>query len=120
MGRPASFELTWAPAVGGRFVRLDLANYFGAGEARQPVLQAVGYYPESGSGAGTWVDSRGVIFALDVTSGERELRVSWRGERERGESVYALTSDSTLEVTDRVEREGGLREFARATLRRAE
>ena len=118
LGRPAAFELTWAPALGGRFVRLELENFFVSDTGRTPVLEAVGYYPAAGSGTGTWVDSRGVVFTLDVRTSGDTLRVGWKGLRESGESEYVQTSDSVLVVTDRVRQGGELRVFATSTLKR--
>ena len=119
MGRAAHFEMCWDQVLGGAFMRLRFANYFVSGTGRQRVLESVGFYPvREGAGAGTWADSRGVVFSLEVAQGPRSLTITWTGKEEAGRTVYELTSDSTMAVTDDVLTEGRYRAFARSELRR--
>jgi hypothetical protein len=120
MGRPARFEMCWDEILGGAFIRLRFANHFVGASTDQRAIESMGFYPAGAEGGkGTWVDSRGVVFALAVQPrGSRALSVTWTGERESGRTQYELQSDSALAVTDEVLTAGEYRVFARSTLRR--
>ena len=119
MGRSARFEMCWEQVLSGAFMRLRFANYFVSGDGDERVLESVGFYPIGGAArAGTWVDSRGVVFSLGVAQGPGLLSVEWRGEEEAGRTVYELTSDSTMAVSDEVLMDGQYRPFAHSVSRR--
>jgi hypothetical protein len=122
MGRSARFEMCWDEVVGGAFVRMRFANYFVAPSGDQRAIQSMGFYPTAAAGGkGTWVDSRGVIFALAVEPrGTSALSVAWTGERESGRTLYELRPDSSVAVVDEVLTAGEYRTFARSTLQRGD
>jgi hypothetical protein len=117
MGRAARFEMCWEKVLGGAFTRLRFANYFVTPAGDQRVIEAIGLYPARGE-AGTWADSRGVVFTLRVENGPSTLTVEWTGTGESGRTRYELTADTTISVTDEVRAGGEYRPFATARLRR--
>jgi len=112
-GRPSDAVLEIRPALGGRF--LELSYRAGGFEGRA-------FYAPAGGGRwqARWFDNRGVSFAIEANAADRTLTSDWGSEgTERGRTVYRLSDDGRLEVSDSVLRDGALRPFASHSLSRA-
>jgi hypothetical protein len=111
-GNPSEAVLEVAPAGDG----FDLRYRAGRFEGRAA-------YRPAGDGRwrADWSDNRGVAFPIAAVAAERTLAADWgSAETERGRTVYRLLSDGRLELVDTVVTAGGgMREFARHTLVRA-
>ena len=114
--REAHVELTVAPVLGGRFVRLQWANN-GGREGREPFEgQAIYEERPDGSLAATWWDSQGARHAVAASVTASALTALWG---DRGRTVYRLLDTGELEVVDSVKSgDGGWAEFGRSTLKR--
>jgi hypothetical protein len=114
--REAHVELTVAPALGDRFVRLQWVN--NGGKDGRELFEGLAIYEEreDGSFAATWWDSQGSRHAVTATLEGQALTALWG---ERGRTVYRLLETGELEVVDSVKRpDGSWGEFGRNTLRR--
>jgi hypothetical protein len=114
--REAHVELTVAPVLGDRFVRLQWVNN-GGKDGRQ-LFEGLAIYEErpDGSYAATWWDSQGARHAVTATVEGAALTALWG---ERGRTVYRLLDTGALEVTDSVKgSDGSWAEFGRSTLKR--
>lgn len=111
-GEPGAFAMTWAPALGGAFVRLTFEN---------PAIRAEALYrtDDGIDHTGTWADSRGVLLPLTAVARDSVLETSWgSAETERGETHYRLLGPDQMEVSDYVLRNGEMSLFARARYER--
>jgi hypothetical protein len=125
-GRAADITMQWSLDLGGAFVHLRFRNVMAADADRPAQLfEGRGYYRIAGgaaatAGTGTWIDSRGVIFPVAVTISADGVQSDWGSETtERGRTVYRVTPQGALEVTDFVRAaDGTYREFGRSELRR--
>ena len=116
MKREAHVELTVAPVLGGRFVRLQWVNN-GGRDGREP-FEGLAIYEErpDGSFAATWWDSQGAHHAVTATASGSALTAQWG---DRGRTVYRLLEAGELEVVDSVKNaDGSWTEFGRTTLKR--
>ena len=114
--REAHVELTVAPALGGRFVRLTWVNT--GGRDGRELFEGMAIYEErpDGSAAGTWWDSQGGRHAVTASAAGTALTALWG---DRGRTVYTLLEKGELEVVDSVKAaDGSWSEFGRTTLRR--
>ena len=120
-GVEADLTLRFERVLGGRFVRLALANQIGPPATREQFEGLALYWPEApGQLQGSWFDSHGTVYALEAKVFGDTLLVIWRDEKQPGgRSSYRLVPPSTLEVIDSVRApDGTWREFARYELRR--
>jgi hypothetical protein len=125
-GRASEITLQWTLDLGGSFVHLRFRNAMAADATRPAqVFEGRGYYRLPGgagatSGTGTWIDSRGLILPVSVTISADAFQSDWGAENtERGRTIYRLTGDGALEVTDFVRAaDDTYREFGRSVLRR--
>ncbi|MGQ0588701.1 MAG: hypothetical protein ACT4N8_04100 [Sphingosinicella sp.] len=114
-GQPSEARLEARPALGGRFV--ELSYRAGGFEGRAFYRPA-----EDGSWRATWFDNRGMSFPIAAELAGRTLTADWgSAETERGRTIYRLTEDGRLHVSDSVLRpDGSHREFAAHILARAD
>jgi hypothetical protein len=114
--REAHVELTVAPVLGGRFVRLQWVN--NGGRDGRELFEGLAIYEErpDGSFAATWWDSQGAHHAVTATASNSTLTARWG---DRGQTVYRLLETGELEVVDSVRNaDGSWTEFGRTTLKR--
>ncbi|HEY7378483.1 MAG TPA: hypothetical protein VH542_07365 [Steroidobacteraceae bacterium] len=119
-GVTANLTLRFERALGGRFVKVSLSNQIGPPETREQFEGLALYWP-SGAGQirGSWFDSQGTVYALDVQVFGETLLAIWHDEQPRGRSSYRLVQPGVLEVIDSVRApDGSWREFARYQLKR--
>jgi hypothetical protein len=121
-GVDADLSLRFERVLGGRFVRLSLSNQIGPPATRQ-LFEGMALYWSAADGQlrGSWFDSQGTVYALDVQLFGPTLVAIWRDDRQpRGRSSYQLIQPDQLEVLDSVRApDGSWREFARYRLKRA-
>jgi hypothetical protein len=115
--QPSKISITWTWELNGQFLRLTFRN-----EMPKTVFEGHAYYRPTGEGRyrGMWFDNSGMFRPLDAR-GEGDALVSTWGtpETEEGETTYRLTSDSRMEIVDRVKsKDGTWREFGRAIVTR--
>lgn len=116
-GNPATFSMSWQSVLSDSFLQLDFRNEYGLPDGSRHVLTAHALYGVSdpSSVSGVWFDSRGMVLPLIGSWVGDTLTISWGSdETERGETRYQLIDASTIEVTDRVLRDGTLVPFALA------
>ena len=121
-GVTADLTLRFERALGGRFVKVSLTNHIGPPATREQFEGLALYWPTgAGQMRGSWFDSHGTVYALDVQVFGETLLAIWRDEQQpRGRSSYRLVQPGTLEVIDSVRAtDGSWREFARYQLKRA-
>lgn len=114
--REAHVELTVAPVLGGRFVRLQWVN--NGGRDGRELFEGLAIYEErpDGSFAATWWDSQGARHAVTATTSNSTLTARWG---DRGQTAYRLLETGELEVVDSVKKaDGSWTEFGRTTLKR--
>jgi len=112
-GRPSEATFRVSPVLGGRF--LEFSYRAGPFEGRA-FYRAVA----NGRWEAHWFDNRGVTFPIEAREIERTLTSDWGSpETEQGRTVYRLTADGRLHITDSVRRDGSYREFATHVLTRA-
>ena len=125
LNQPSKIEMSWSWELGGQFLRLTFRNempksvfeghayYRAAGDASAP-LSASGRY------RGMWFDNSGMFRPLEARRDGDALVSKWgTPETEEGETTYRLTSDSRMEIVDRVKsKDGTWREFGRSIVTR--
>ena len=117
LNQPSKISLTWTPELGGQFLRLTFRN-----EMPKTTFEGHAYYRPTGDGGyrGMWFDNSGLFRPLDARRDGDALVSKWgTPETEEGETTYRLTSDSRMEIVDRVKsRDGTWREFGRSVVTR--
>ena len=117
LNQPARISLTWTPELGGQFLRLTFRN-----EMPKTTFEGHAYYRPTGDGRyrGMWFDNSGMFRPLDARRDGDALVAKWgTPETEEGETTYRLTSDSRMEIVDRVKsKDGTWREFGRSIVTR--
>lgn len=123
LGQPSKIEMTWSWELGGQFLRLTFRN-----EMPKSVFEGHAYYRAVGDAStslraggryrGMWFDSAGMFRPLEARRDADALVSKWgTPETEEGETTYRLTSDSRMEVVDRVKsKDGTWREFGRSVV----
>jgi len=120
LDRPARVTMTWAKALDGRYLRLEFGNAYTDVDPAEGVLESHAYYLLGGAIlTGRWIDSRGVMLALEAEIVDSTLVATWRGE-ENGRTEYTVIDANTVEVTDYVLADGQYYPFATARYRRIE
>ena len=117
LNQPSKISLTWTPELGGQFLRLTFRN-----EMPKTTFEGHAYYRPAGEGRyrGMWFDNSGQLRPLDARRDGDALVSKWgTPETEEGETTYRLTSDSRMEIVDRVKsKDGTWREFGRSIVTR--
>jgi hypothetical protein len=114
LGKPSEFTMTWAPALGGQFVRLQFSNRLISAEAFYRIT-------ESGSYEGVWLDSRGQMLPLTAEATESVLETQWgSADTESGRTTYRLVGPTEVEVADVVLHNGEWVPFGNARYHRAD
>ena len=117
LNQPSKISLTWTPELGGQFLRLTFRN-----EMPKTTFEGHAYYRPTGDGRyrGMWFDNSGMLRPLEARRDGDALVSKWgTPETEEGETTYRLTSDSRMEIVDRVKsKDGTWREFGRSVVSR--
>ena len=120
-GRDVVVNLSWTPALGGRFSKIHVF-YRSPDDAQRFEFEGTGYYRADSDShfTGTWFDSQGHIHPLMADLHDVTLTTSWgTASTELGQSVYRLLENSHLEVIDSVKNENGKwQEFSTAVVSR--
>lgn len=106
-GNPARSNMRWTPVFGGKFLKLDYR--ISETETDNPVFTGVAYYAISDDRTlrAMWVDSNGDILQVRAEVRGRSITARWGrpGEKE-GETVYELSDENMMIVTDRIKNDG--------------
>lgn len=117
LNQPSKISITWTWELGGQFLRLTFRN-----EMPKAAFEGHAYYRPAGTGSyrGMWFDNSGMFRPLDAHRDGDALVSKWgTPETEEGETTYRLTSDSRMEIVDRVKsKDGTWREFGRSVVTR--
>ena len=117
LNQPAKISITWTPELNGQFLRLTFRN-----EMPKTTFEGHAYYRPAGEGRyrGMWFDNAGMLRPLDGRRDGDALVSKWgTPDTEEGETTYRLTSDSRMEIVDRVKsKDGAWREFGRSIVTR--
>jgi hypothetical protein len=125
LNQPSKISLTWSWELGGQFLRLSFRN-----DMPKSTFEGHAYYratgdPSTSLGAGghyrgMWFDNSGMFRPLDARRDGDALVSKWgTPDTEEGETTYRLTSDSRMEIVDRVKsKDGTWREFGRSVATR--
>ena len=117
LNQPAKISITWTPELSGQFLRLTFRN-----EMPKTTFEGHAYYRPAGEGQyrGMWFDNAGMLRPLDGRRDGDALVSKWgTPDTEEGETTYRLTSDSRMEIVDRVKsKDGTWREFGRSIVTR--
>lgn len=119
--QPSKIQMTWRWELGGQFLRLTFRNEMGTAP-KVNVFEGHAYYRATGDGQyrGMWFDNSGMFRPLDARRDGDALVSKWgTPDTEEGETTYRLTSDSRMEIVDRVKsKDGTWREFGRSLVTR--
>ena len=117
LNQPSKISITWTPELNGQFLRLTFRN-----EMPKTTFEGHAYYRPAGEGRyrGMWFDNAGMLRPLDARRDGDALVSKWgTPDSEEGETTYRLTSDSRMEIVDRVKsKDGTWREFGRSIVTR--
>ena len=117
LNQPSKISLAWTSELNGQFLRLTFRS-----EMPKATFEGHAYYRPMGDGRyrGMWFDNSGMFRPLDARRDGDALISKWgTPETEEGETTYRLTSDSRMEIVDRVKsKDGTWREFGRSTVSR--
>ena len=117
LNQPSKISITWTWELGGQFLRLSFRN-----EMPKAAFEGHAYYRPAGAGSyrGMWFDNSGMFRPLEARRDGDALVSKWgTPETEEGETTYRLTSDSRMEIVDRVKsKDGTWREFGRSIVTR--
>jgi hypothetical protein len=117
LNQPSKISISWTWELSGQFLRLSFRN-----EMPKSTFEGHAYYRPAGEGRyqGMWFDNSGIFRPLDAHREGDALVSKWgTPETEEGETTYRLTSDSRMEIVDRVKsKDGTWREFGRSIVTR--
>lgn len=125
LNQPSKISIAWTWELDGQFLRLTFRN-----EMPKSTFEGHAYYrpvgdPSTALGAGgryrgMWFDNSGMFRPLDARRDGDALVSKWgTPDTEEGETTYRLTSDSRMEIVDRVKsKDGTWREFGRSIVTR--
>ena len=117
LNQPSKISITWTWELSGQFLRLSFRN-----EMPKLTFEGHAYYRPTGERRyrGMWFDNSGMFRPLDARREGDALVSKWgTPETEEGETTYRLTSDSRMEIVDRVKsKDGTWREFGRSVVTR--
>ena len=122
LNQPSKISINWTSELNGQFARLTFRN-----EMPKATFEGHAYYrpgdpstslKADGRYRGMWFDNSGMLRPLDAHRDGDALVSKWgTPETEEGETTYRLTSDSRMEIVDRVKsRDGTWREFGRSVV----
>ncbi len=115
MGAEADFKLNWDKILNDEFLQLTFTSRRLINDEEILFHATATYHPDSENWHGTWFDSRGISFQVNGTVDENALSVEWGSpDIEQGRTVYELTAENEMTVTDYVKQNGSLSKFGEA------
>ena len=115
MGSETDFKMNWDKILDGQFIRLTFTSKRTANEEEILFHASATYRPNDENWQGTWFDSRGISFDVTGTVEEYALSVEWGSpDIEQGCTVYEMTGENEMTVTDYVNQNGTYSKFGEA------
>lgn len=119
MGAETSFKMNWDKVLNDQFMKLTFTSHRVSGEEAILFHATAMYKLDEEHWAGTWFDSRGISFGVDGTESKNTLTVEWGSpDIEQGRTVYSITDENEITVTDYVNRNGSYSKFGEAVYQR--
>lgn len=119
MGSEADFRMNWDMILNDQFLQLTFTSKRLSGDQEILFHAKAIYKPEDESWNGTWFDSRGISFEVNGTVEENKLSVEWGSpDIEQGRTVYELTNEHELTVTDFINQDGTYSKFGESVYHR--
>lgn len=123
-GNPSRIEMSWAPVLDGRFMRVTWRNVMTTRDGSEQRFEGEGTYRPIPDGAGvlvgTWFDSQGALHPLAGTMAGDSLVTRWgRPDGALGRTTYRLLDANTLRVRDELQRGTSWLTFGISTFQRA-
>lgn len=123
-GLPSRIAMSWAPTIGGRFVRVTWRNEMTVKDGSARSFDGEGTYlakPDSaGVHVGTWFDSQGALHPLAGRVEGDSLVTLWGKEGGTlGRTTYRLVGEDGMVVRDEIRRGDAWIPFGRSAFRRA-
>lgn len=121
LGSEAEFKMNWQSVLEDQFLKLEFQNKRTSGSGNELILTSHAYYQQKSDSLfqGTWFDSRGITFPLRGTLKGSTFTVNWGSpETEQGKTIYTLTSDTEITVTDYFLRETTYVKFGEAVYKK--
>lgn len=119
-GMPADITMSWEPALGSKFYRLQYKMVMTTQGGGQTVFEGIAYYKKAkeDSFVATWFDSQGNMHPITAVNDATTLTSLWgTPETQQGKTTYRLINDKEVEVTDYILRkEGTWSQFNQNTL----
>lgn len=118
---PSKIEMTWAPIIDGRFIRVTWKNDMISKSGDPQRFEGEGTYrpmPDADNNhTGTWFDSQGMTYPLYGRVAGDSLTTNWGNEGGmQGRTTYRLVDRNTMRVRDEVRRDGKWNNFGVSTL----
>lgn len=109
-GMPADITMSWEPALGSKFYRLQYKMVMTPQTGNPSVFEGAAYYKNTkdNSFTATWFDSQGNMHPITAASDATTLTSLWgTPETQQGKTTYRLINDKEVEVTDYILRKDG-------------
>lgn len=109
---PAKIEMTWAPIIDGRFIRVSWKNHMVSKSGEAMYYEGEGTYrpttDEDSDNLGTWFDSQSMTYALHGHVAGDSLTSSFGTDAGgySGRTTYRLLDRNTIRVHEEVRRDG--------------
>lgn len=115
MGSEADFKMNWDRILDDQFIQLTFTSKRIIDEAEVFFHATATYRLDDNKWEGTWFDSRGVSFCVVGTAEDSTLTVEWGSpDIEQGRTVYTITGENEMAVTDYVNQNGTYSKFGEA------
>lgn len=122
-GTEGNFSMSWKKTVDDKFIELNFENMYTTADGTKQKLsaKAIYWFTDEEHLKGNWYDSRGVVFPLKAEFKKKTLTALWGDDdsEERGKTVYQLTDNKNIIVTDFVWQNGKMNPFGKATYQKA-
>jgi len=120
-GWPSKIEMTWAPVIDGRFIRVTWKNDMVSKTGEPSRFEGEGTYrpmPDiEAHHNGTWFYSQGMSYALVGRVAGDSLATTWtQSSGAQGRTTYRLVDRNTMIVRDEMLRDGKWNSFGLSTL----
>lgn len=103
-GAEGNFSMSWKKTVEDKFMELSFENMYITADGTKQKLsaKAIYWFTDEVNLKGNWYDSRGIVFPLKAEFKNKTLTAFWGDSDsvERGKTVYQLTDNKGIIVTD--------------------